>query len=1035
MAMKIVYPYNELTHKITIPYILTLSQQKSLQEQFDNIEFNNSTFHPHPLLAMDRKIGEQMVYDQANSAYVGWIHDVGGNSYRHQQSKRENVWSSQPFMDFRDLGRKVGVNSCKDRGQDCRHQPFVSAMFIHSLYYLKANDLITILVNTKSQSAFALVHEFTQAYGKLGEAEYDADDRKVEMHVPGQMKYEHSNLLWLYKGYCCNGIATVAAKSISQTKYGTIYQLTLHFNSQITQSVPKEERIQLKLAMQSETHYGKLQDGDCLRSQHTNGIFSDVHNIEYANSTVSSFMTHIIFHSTNSVVKIPKKFLVELISSITFHNRSQDRFAALSVRAKNIITKYDIPIRYHNDALSVACAIANVSTMKNEIGVLKVMHGVLDEYGGEHSKLLRFQHSKSLIERINKIYVQIPNPVKKAGRLLVSTGVAGYCVCVGGSVLIPSLTVKNKYKIPGYKFPNFGWMFGAAAVGVAIGEWTKFVKDVNTIEELNEMTHNDVLDYAKPHYDLISYDVKALPLTISQKPLMLTREGGQPHIVTKITNDREVTGVIVPIGVVVESNPPVAHASIQHNELISATNRAQPRHLPLDNELVEEFRRFTRSRFPTDYYPNAHTHEFVIDFDEWNSRYKITKQRDYIAAKSKQPPPTIVFHYNGFVKTEKVLLAEIGHINDKDPRMIQGCPDDYNVLVGPFMHAMAKYLKKEWDGTGKFYYPSGASAEDVGRWFEYAKHYLELDFARYDSTIHLALLELELEGYEYITSGNMSLKRTNSALVLRVMRKNFNSKTYTVNGITFIVFGTRRSGTQNTSHGNTMINVYLTNFAIYKSGCRLNFKMVALGDDNLAFFLNHMIGSIDVTVYARLGLKAEHKQVLNGQFDQVEFCSSKFYPVDGSFVLSAKIGRQMAKIGWFINPISNKDKVRQMMRGDALSHYNDMNHVPILRTVIQKVLELTGSDYIENKEERIKALATHEVNQDIYNMLLLCYGVTREQFDEIELLIHSIDKLPASINHALLEHIIKVDSSSSPEPNANQESGLATTALQPNNKP
>jgi len=113
-------------------------------------------------------------------------------------------------------------------------------------------------------------------------------------------------------------------------------------------------------------------------------------------------------------------------------------------------------------------------------------------------------------------------------------------------------------------------------------------------------------------------------------------------------------------------------------------------------------------------------------------------------------------------------------------------------------------------------------------------------------------------------------------------------------------------------------------------------KMVVMGDDNL---LRHTGESIDFKRYMlRLGFQAECKYRVE-EWD-CEYCSNIFYDTMRGPVLGPKIGRVLAKLGYFINPPLFVHP-KSVLKGVALGLLGAASYVPLIKVIVSRILEDT----------------------------------------------------------------------------------------------
>jgi len=295
--------------------------------------------------------------------------------------------------------------------------------------------------------------------------------------------------------------------------------------------------------------------------------------------------------------------------------------------------------------------------------------------------------------------------------------------------------------------------------------------------------------------------------------------------------------------------------------------------------------------------------------------------------------------------------------------------------------------------------------------------YFETDFSRFDSSIHPELLLFECDVY-----ARLGMNKN----VLKVMRKNLSSRLYTSQGVMLDVEGTRRSGTPNTSCGNSLLNGLIHACVMHKAGVH-NYKMIMLGDDNLT--LINPAGSSDarptfteqIELFAKFGLKAVTKISYGGEEYAVEFCSSKFWPIYDNLgkthILGPKIGRTLAKFGWFINPPVQKAQRDLILSGTVTSRWQDFRYLPVLRVMAERLSALSTQNPLDPntkampavKDYKAHARHSHAVNDDIYHDIQLHSGVTKTMLDELERLFSSVTMLPAVVKHPALELLVEAD--------------------------
>ena len=460
---------------------------------------------------------------------------------------------------------------------------------------------------------------------------------------------------------------------------------------------------------------------------------------------------------------------------------------------------------------------------------------------------------------------------------------------------------------------------------------------------------------------------------------------------------KDPTGILEPVGICFTGREPVAYAGNLHNEVLSVTNRLVAPKPQVDHGVVIQFRHFVENHFNT-LFPGLQP--IQENFEEWNSRYPTAQQARHVAALRsggtvKNDPR------KAFVKVEKLLPEVRGSVEHKTPRGIQGGTDATNVTIGPWIYAFSKELSRVWNKDHFLYYTSGESAESLGSWLRYTTHYIENDFTRFDSTLNKHLLDVEMLVYK---------KAGCPPSILKVLRLNTTkTRGSTPHGVRYSVDATRRSGDQNTSIGNSMINGLIHAFALNRCGIGPHrFNMAVLGDDNLICINTE----IDVDAFSRwfrlVGLRPNIKITRNPNL--VEFCSSRFWPTPEGRVLGPKIGRFLAKIGWVLRPPVGTTRKYKEYRGTLMSHVDSVAHVPICYEVVCKTLiTMVEKRYIVDTEKRRRVERPHTTCDETWVMIENLYHLSRDDINELLDRVASIEDLPQSINSWIFQEIDKVD--------------------------
>jgi hypothetical protein len=436
----------------------------------------------------------------------------------------------------------------------------------------------------------------------------------------------------------------------------------------------------------------------------------------------------------------------------------------------------------------------------------------------------------------------------------------------------------------------------------------------------------------------------------------------------------------------------------EHNEHVSVRNRAVfVKPTEAKPELVGAIRKFV-GKWRKEIYGNQRRRVPCMSYDAWSSRYPGPK-RDMLAEGRRVDEAGVadkVFELSAFVKQESILKNETF-----DPRLIQGRTPEYNSVIGPWMFTASKVLSDVWgiseskfnqDPGRKFKpvtYASGMTREQLGLWHTESMEFLdrlpgetvvvENDFSRFDRTLGVELLNIEMDAYKWFFRL--------PAKTLRYLQQQFKTSGRTKKGkIKYKCEGTRKSGDQNTSVGNTIINgvvnLYLVCQALDISDPTLvPMRGVFLGDDGYMLMKRHdadRVMQIAQDYYCSLGLKAKCRRVL---LHEAEFCSSIFVPTQDGYILTPKPGRLMAKL-FYSQKRLKPTKQAAWARGNVLGLINDVAHVPWLNVVFRHVLECTADvnalyDRQKLHQHRFYAERQHRPCGSSFEYYANRYGVER----------------------------------------------------------
>jgi hypothetical protein len=427
-----------------------------------------------------------------------------------------------------------------------------------------------------------------------------------------------------------------------------------------------------------------------------------------------------------------------------------------------------------------------------------------------------------------------------------------------------------------------------------------------------------------------------------------------------------------------------------------------------------------------------------MPFQQWNAKYPTAQQVQHVKALQwlniGDYNERLVDMRGCFTKIEGVMKSTEAGVEKLAPRGIQSGSALRNVAVGPWCKAFSNRLAQAWavSNGGGLMYTSGSTAEEIGAAYKKATDalegqlgILEGDFARFDSTIHRRLLELEALIYKHTGCSDREYAAFMAAI------GTFGRDKW---GTKYSVDGGRHSGDHNTSCGNSVLQGLAIIFccAFFDASRTksdvlptyleivLKFKLAlpVLGDDNLLIGNSEFIDQLPLAgLLLKLGLELEPKKHLGHDAKyKASFCSARFWPVDGGILVQGPgVGRGHVKSGWYVNAPVGVD-IRTLVRSDAIGRLNDNSFIPFLGPMWRRMHALTQGLQTTRTAEMKRthlhnahAAEQHQACAETYHMLEVVYGLTREHEKEYEALLAKVKSLPCIVDYEPLKKAAVID--------------------------
>jgi hypothetical protein len=322
-------------------------------------------------------------------------------------------------------------------------------------------------------------------------------------------------------------------------------------------------------------------------------------------------------------------------------------------------------------------------------------------------------------------------------------------------------------------------------------------------------------------------------------------------------------------------------------------------------------------------------------YAEWNALNRVTKEvakahdeaglQNYITT-------GVDYQRVGFVKIEQGTGdCSVGYYKQGDPRLIQDVSAQVHVAIGPFFYAFGKHMSSLWDHNNWLCYASGVTAAQAAQYCEGYQTFYVGDVSRFDRSLHQTTLKA-LNAWR--KSATRIPKQAWDAMVQQEKTRGITMK----GRHKYKADGQRKSGDDNTSCDNTLLNIMAHVWAVYKSGVDLGtmkrfYRFIALGDD-IVICGPSSLGSVPFKeTLALIGWNVKPK--VAHDLDDIEFCSRFAWPSDQGRCFAAKPARLLCRF-----PFSAETHSTATLGEKAFGLMYSNSHVPFVRAYLARCLEL-----------------------------------------------------------------------------------------------
>jgi hypothetical protein len=677
------------------------------------------------------------------------------------------------------------------------------------------------------------------------------------------------------------------------------------------------------------------------------------------------------FHGSDVEIELPGKLVEELMSWWSHRKRTKEEFLISVQKTKQMCSTLRITAEQQRFATLYAPAVAWIESWDEQQMVSRVVS--------------RAYWRSAVGVSMSKSWDSLRT--KTGLCILGATVVVGAAICVGSALLYQVLTqpsVCRELTRPKTR-ARFSWGVDVSLLP-AENDWGLSKKVLNKLQHAlngNRFTGN-LINCAR------------LPQPKKLKPkASITLQDGELRMKEHLKDPESKKGRHCLYGFDTEGYAPVAFASNQHNEEQALYARVlADTDEPTDDlqACIEWCKTNHHVLFPKMRCVKS------VPFSEYlkrsNASPSVKRTLQSTMNKLQSEGITEMSHLtrgqlylwtkrSSFVKVENNLYESPRGMKDKAPRLIQGAMPEFICLVGPWIMALQDLLKRRWNTKrSNLVFTSGVKSEDAAAFIvEGQGKILEDDLGKFDCSIRRPWCE-----YEVWLCKSFGAPRA----VLDLMTANISTHGTTLHGWKYKCDGTRKSGDPYTSLMNSIINglshLYLyckwTGRTVHSASFTM--RMLLQGDDNA---MRHLEQVEFPWKEGMAGLGFDSEAIYRQSFEQLEFCSSRLYNTTSGYVFGPKPGKVLAKLGYIINPPINVSK-ESMLKGVALGLQKSCNHIPPLKTVIMKILQLTEKHeaYFDRKfmEHKMDYRSFHEATSDIQLSLDDQYGWSTTMQSEFE---------------------------------------------------
>lgn len=978
------------------------------------------------------------------------------------------VHSTIPVIDPSDVQRlstaPLGWH-CEHHPLSCTCGPFDLAFFVQSVQYLRPEQLGNIVSRMGCRVAYSIVHRFSGLSGNFYNGEqtwYRDTESTVVCTLDGGLRtWRHSALDWLDKTYYCPDLGCVLVSTLVVSFGEThVYMHTLRSIYTLDQVIAPQTSVWSPAAL--------VKEGDFIYSLPNTfvgnpKIQAALSGFKISNHSLRVWNGLVVFRGGQEENVVLSAAIVSAMVT-WFYAKEMGPATyrlALSTCRGHYAHVPNLPEAYKERATIITVVLAMSTAAEFETGVLVGALWELQPLIKAHNQAVQFKPPFSVsADTVKACVASTTISVGVASAFpttLVTTPAVTHSLLlpVVSNVLIP-LTHATSLSVPPIALAwgvistafsiKWAWdiFVGPGTVTPIASEWSYTVPgDLPAVlpsrteyPRLNEGMYPSDFVFHEPtrHHPRFPGTQRVSP------PNTTLAEGTSITVRNVILGVREPPPLLVHSGIAF-SVIPTYFESNQSNLVSAATNRVLMDTPQPDEGLWEVIASgYNATVVQSTYFESVD--KLIVSRQaatRWADKYPVARSLQFMEAFDRIKASNFILNnkmkkYSAFTKTEKLVSLTInngenttGELDIKAPRLIHAPSDERLILEGPVCEQVAAYQKAAFTklqaenflGLG----PRHCSAEVLGEWFGDVidlaggpDNVLVLadDGTKWDAHVKEAAIKAQISMLykpAFFTNDGV---RTH---FLVPEEASANSRL----GVKYHMGIQRVTGEAQTDLGNTKLNEAKTLYCLGAtfedppfSGFGKDYFLSCCGDDSIVVatksYVQRTFGLDDPTAlkrtWAERGLKLGFTLNLQvGPCGSLDFCSKWFYPVDGSYILGGKIGRTLARAGFFLDL-----KNEQTILSAATGCLQDNFHVPFLKEYFQKVIELApGRLGGRPQPHGFHAARKTPYDDTTWDFVTSKYGLTKQDLEDFQTLLNTCVTLPVVIDWPCFLRCLEID--------------------------